>query len=157
MSGVGAAQTADEIKADLDGKEESPEKAVEKLGDPRMRDEWGFPLDYTDLAGRTWKGKFINRILTIDQINQVGVIRAKLCGNLPIDSLDVSTLDNAEMLSHLTVSLAKRPDWALKLGELKDPGLLRAIYVEVSSHEDMFHGRKKDPQAGAGGAGDAPG
>ena len=156
MSGINsAAKTADELKAELEGKEQAPEEVVAELDEPRMKEEWTFHFHYKDKVGRIWKGDFTNRILTIDQVNQVGVIRAGLCGNLPIMALDAATLDNSEMLSHLTVSLVKRPKWAASLGKLHDPELLRALYAEVSSHEDFFHGRAQDSEAGSGMEGNA--
>jgi hypothetical protein len=153
-----AAQSAEEIKKEITkGGEKSPDEQVADLDEPRLKEDWTFPFSYTDLVGREWKGEFTNRILSVDQINQVGVIRARLCGNAPIDALDMTTLNNAEAHAHLTVSLIKRPKWAVDLGKLKDPEILRRLYVEVSSHEDIFHGREPHQAAGAGGKGDAPG
>lgn len=158
MSGMdSAAKTAEEIKEELSGGEKSPEETVAELDEPKMKEEYTFDFNYMDVVGREHSGKFTNKILSIDQINQVGVIRAGVCGNVPIAALDNSTLDNSEMLAHLTVSLTKRPKWAAQLGALKDPEILRRLYVEVSSHEDTFHGRGEDQKAGAGGKGDAPG
>jgi hypothetical protein len=156
MSGINsAAKTAEELKAELEGNEQSPQEAVAELDEPRMKEEWKFRFRFEDQVGRVWEGDFTNRILTIDQVNQVGVIRAGLCGNLPIIALDAATLDNAEMLAHLTVSLTKRPKWARELGKLHDPEILRALYLEVSSHEDIFHGRGSDTETGAGVEGNA--
>lgn len=158
MSGIASAgKTAEELKNELDGKEQSPNETTAELDEPRMKEEWTFPFRYEDHVGRVWEGDFTNRILSVDDINKVGTIRAGVCGNAPIDALDMSTLDNAEMLAHLTVSLIKRPKWATELGKLKDPEILRRLYVEVSSHEDIFHGRRQDPEAGEGGKGNAPG
>lgn len=158
MSGMNtAAKTAEEIKAELTGGEESPTETVAELDEPRMKEEWTFPFLYKDGCGRVWKGDFTNRILSIDQINQVGVIRARLCGNAPITALDPATFDNAEMLAHLTVTLTKRPKWAAELGKLKDPEILQRLYKEVCVHEDTFHGRGQDTEAGGGGTWDAPG
>lgn len=158
MSGISsAAKTAEELKAELDGQEESPEETTAELDEPRMKEEWTFPFLYQDPVGRVWKGDFTNRILSIDQINQVGVIRAGLCGNVAITALDPATYDNSEMLAHLTVSLTKRPKWAAELGKLKDPEILGRLYKEVCSHEDTFHGRTENQRTGVGVEGDAPG
>jgi hypothetical protein len=158
MSGVGtAARTAAELQEEMETAEKAPEETAAELNEPRLKEEWAFDFHHVDRVGREWKGSFKNQILSIDEINQVGVWRARLCGNVPIDALDAATLDNAERLAHLTVSLKKRPDWAADLGKLKDPEILKKLYQEVSSHEDIFHGRGQDPAVGDGGPGDATG
>lgn len=149
--GIGSAvKNAEEIKTRLEAKEAEPEE--QPVDDPRLRREWAFDFKYTDGAGRTWSGPFKNRILNIEQSVRVGVMRATLCDSQPIDALDLSTYHHAEALAHLTVSLVERPKWARDLGKLDDPGLLRALYREVSSHEEIFRGRATDS-----GSGEAPG
>lgn len=152
-----AAKTAEELKEELDGKEQSPEEQVAELDEPRLKERWTFEFAYTDRRGREWKGEFENQILSIDDVTRVGTIRAASCANAPIESLDMATLQNAEALAHLSVSLIKRPKWAAQLGKLKDGEILRRLYGEVSSHEDIFHGRGPDQEAGASGTQDGHG
>lgn len=158
MSGIAsAAKTAEELKKELDGQGKSPEEAAAELDEPRLKKEWTFRFSYEDGAGRKWEGEFTNKILTINDVNRVGAIRAGSCNYAPVLSLDMATLANSEQLAHLTVSLIKRPQWAADLGELLDPEVLNRLYQEVSSHEEIFRGRKPDPQAGAGRAVDGHG
>jgi hypothetical protein len=158
MSGMNsAAKGVEELSKELSGGEESPEEVVAELDEPRMKEEYTFDFKYVDKRGRPWAGEFTNRILDLNQISEVGVLRARHCGGLPIETLDPATFDNSEMLAHCTTSLIKRPKWAANLGKLKDPALLRALYVEVTSHEDIFLGRGQDQEAGEGGKEDDQG
>lgn len=158
MSGIGsAAKTAEELKKELDGRGQSPEEIAADLDEPRLKKEWSFHFHYKDPIGRVWDGDFTNRILSLDDINRVGTIRAGSCNYAPLASLDMATLANSEQLAHLTVSLVKRPKWAANLGELLDPEVLNRLYQEVSSHEDIFRGRGPDQASGAGREGDGQG
>ncbi|MBT8430088.1 MAG: hypothetical protein KJN79_09280 [Gammaproteobacteria bacterium] len=152
-----AGKTAEEIKDELDKKEASPEEQVADLSEPRLAEKWTFAFKYTDRRGRKWAGEFENQILSIDDVTRVGTIRAASCGNAPLEALDMATVQNAEALAHCTVSLIKRPKWAAQLGRLKDGEILRRLYQEVSSHEDIFHGRGEDQEAGLAGATDVQG
>ena len=147
-----AGGTAAELAKQIDRAETSPEETAAELDEPRMKKRWSFEFDYTDKRGRRWRGEFTNKILSIDDINRVGTIRAGACNYAPITSLDLATINNAETLAHLTVSLVKRPTWAADLGALHDPEVLAKLYQEVSSHEEIFHGHRSDPAAGPGGA-----
>jgi hypothetical protein len=162
MSGIGSAAKSatrpiQEIHDELHKEGESPEEIVAELDDPKLKEEYTFELNYVDGRGRTYKGTFTNRILNLDQISEVGVLRAIKCGNIPLIALDVTTVDTAERLAHCTVSLVKRPKWAADLGKLRDPEILHLLYKEVSSHEDTFLGRGQDQEAGPGGEGDTDG
>jgi hypothetical protein len=156
---VAAVKSPEEIKNDLERKEESPEQKVEKLDDPKLKRDYEFKIDYTDGRGRRWKGPFTNRILNFDELSRVGIIKANLFGGMPIISFDAYTVDHNEKVSHLTVSLVSRPDWCegAKLTKLTDKDLLDAIYSEVASHEATFHGRGSDQEAGDSGSGDVKG
>lgn len=159
MSAIPQIKAPEEMKSELEKKEESPEERVEKLDDPRLQEFYEFTLDYTNPRGRTWKGPFKNKILDFQMISQVGIIKANQFGGLPIAAFDAYTVDHNEKISHLTVSLVSRPDWCEgnKLSRLKDKGLLDAIYKEVSSHERTFHGHDLDQKDGGGGSGDGQG
>ncbi|MCU0913036.1 MAG: hypothetical protein MUC88_00560, partial [Planctomycetes bacterium] len=99
----------------LDGKDEASEDKYEKIAsDPKMQPEYEFEIDYTDNRGKRWHGTFVNRILTYRMRTQVGTIRAQMNGGLPMEALDLNTLDMTEKVAHLTVSLGKRPPWAKK-------------------------------------------
>lgn len=159
MSVMPQMKSPEEVKNELDRKEESPEAVVEKLDDPKLKETYDFTIDYTNARGRTWRGPFTNKILDFDDISKVGIIKANMFGGMPIHCFDAYTIDHNEKLAHLTVSLVSRPDWCEggKLSRLKDKGLLDAIYAEVSSHEVTFLGSETDQKAGDGGSGDGKG
>lgn len=133
----------EKIKKDLEGGEKSPEKEGKDLSDPRLHENWEFPFSYQDNRGRTWKGTFVNKILTVIETSRVAAIRATLLGHSPIESIDIWTYEHTERLAHMSISLIKRPSWAEgdKLGQLYDPILISELYRRVASHEAIFHGR----------------
>jgi hypothetical protein len=124
-------------KLDLDQKEAKP--------DPKAEKEYTFQIDYKGGNGKMWKGAFRNRILSIRDRQVVGVMRARLCGGLPQESLDPLTREINLMVSHLAFSLVEKPAWAEELRDLDDVRLLQAIYEEVLSHEASFHGYGNGP------------
>jgi hypothetical protein len=150
-----AMKSPEELKEDLDGKDEASEDKYEKIAsDPKMQPEYEFEIDYTDNRGKRWHGTFVNRILTYRMRTQVGTIRAQMNGGLPMEALDLNTLDMTEKVAHLTVSLGKRPPWAMgeKLSNLHDPQILDRIYAEVALHEATFRGSGEDQGTGQAGA-----
>jgi hypothetical protein len=117
--------------------------------DPRDSVEYQFNLDFKDGRGKTWQGKFINRILTIRDRQLVGIMRARLTGGSPHESLDPLTAEINLMVTHLTQSLKERPLWAKDLLAITNYEVLQAIYLEVDSHESWFHGRPTLKEGGA--------
>jgi len=146
-------KSPEEIKREIEGKGEQPTG----IEDPRLLEDFTFEIDWADPRGKVWKGKFVNRILSGQQISQVGAMKARMAGGVPWDSLDEYTSDHNEKLSHLTFSLIERPSWAKNLGELKYKDLLDAIYQEVSLHEATFSGRVAAQAPSSTGSGDAIG
>jgi hypothetical protein len=134
------ANTPEEIKKELEQDELSPEDQVASIDEPRMKERFEFEFSYTDKRGRTWKGRFTNKILDSTEICRVAVLRSRLLGGVPLSSIDDFTLEHSEILSHLTISLVDRPKWAMDLGKISNPTLLSLIYKEVSQHEAIFHG-----------------
>lgn len=120
--------------------------------DPRDAREYVFSLKYVDGRGKHWEGEFKNKILTLRDRQQVGILRARLADGLPLTSLDILTAEINLMLAHTAYSLIEWPDWAgrenddrkkvLALDKLDDVELLQAIYAEVDSHEAYFRGRR---------------
>jgi hypothetical protein len=103
--------------------------------------EYAFDLDYTDRRGHRWQGAFRCRALTVKDRITVGLTRARLSANTPLNSIDRSTLNLLEMQAHLAVALEEFPTWAESLGDLHDVGVISAIYKEVADHEGRFWGR----------------
>jgi|WetSurMetagenome_2_1015567.scaffolds.fasta_scaffold36956_3 hypothetical protein len=145
-------KSPEELKDALEGKaEETPEQRYERLeSEPKMKVEYTFTIDYTDGRGKRWHGEFVNRILSYKLRSRVGAMRASMSGGLPLEALDLPTMEINEKLAHLTISLTARPKWAEgeKLADLLDPKILDLIYSEVASHEATFHGRGPDQETG---------
>jgi len=143
--------TTDEAKEQaeksLDPMSEEEQESLKDAADPRMAKEYTFNFEWKDGRGKTWRGKFTNRILNIHQRQLVGILRARLSSNTPPDALDVVTNNINDMIAHLTYSLVKKPKWANNLLELTDVALLQAVMKEVLDHEDFFHGYESPEEA----------
>lgn len=109
-----------------------------------------FTLDHVDARGHRWQGSFRCHVLTIRDRLRVGIVRARLLGGQPPESVDASTVGLAEQVAHLTVALDDAPDWFKTIEDVREPGLLDAVYREVAAHEERFH------RAGTRGAGGTP-
>jgi hypothetical protein len=120
----------------------TPEKEVDSLENPKSNREYPFLFQWEDSKGKRWEGKFVNKILSVGEQSMVGVMRARLAAGAPIEALDPLTVEINLMIAHMTFSLVEKPEWANDLRGLLDVGLLQAIYMEVSSHEAFFFGRK---------------
>lgn len=97
-----------------------------------------FTLDYTDERGRRWVGEFVCKVLSIKDSIQLGLIKSRLAGGVPVSHLDSDTAYLLEVLAHLTVALVQRPVWANDLMSLYETGVVGAIYAEVASKEARF-------------------
>lgn len=117
----------------------SPDKIPDKP-DPRGEKYYPFSFEYRDARGKIWIGQFTNKILSIHERQQVGVMRSMLGGGQPVQSLDALTVELNLMVAHMTYSLTEKPQWAQNLRNLDDPQLLQAIFTEVDSHETFFLG-----------------
>lgn len=120
----------------------------EQKKDPRAAKEYSFNLDFKDGCGRNWQGRFVNRILTIHDRQLVGIMRARLTGGMPFDSMDPLVAEINHIVTHLTQSLQDRPSWAKNMLSFTDYELLQAIYEEVDSHESHFR-RPQTPEKGS--------
>lgn len=110
----------------------------------KEQEEYTFDFQWKNSAGKLWKGQFTNKILTIRDRQLAGLLRARLSGGMPTEALDELTSDINLMVSHLSYSLVKRPDWAEDLTGLVDVRLLTEIYLEVLEHENTFRGYRSD-------------
>lgn len=112
------------------------------IDDPKFQEEYSFEFNWKDGRNKIWSGHFVNKILSISELQAVGVLRAKLSGGLDFASLDPLTSEINLMVSHLSYSLIEKPKWAEDLRSLLDVSLLQEIYGEVASHEATFFGYK---------------
>jgi len=110
--------------------------------DPKQNKEYTFNFKYVDGNGKSWEGKFTNKILSYRDRQIVGVTRSRLCGGQPYDSMDPLTNELNMIIAHLTQSLIVRPAWAKNLLSLTNYEIIQELYMEVDSHESHFHGRK---------------
>jgi len=133
--------SVDALKEEIDGRGKKPTTTGK---DPRKELEYTFFFKWVDDNGKSWDGEFTNRILSIREMQSVGIMRSRLGGGVPIDSLDTTTSDINLMVSHLTYSLKVRPDWAQDLLSLTEIDLLYSIYQEVLAHEGFFRGRNQN-------------
>lgn len=123
-------------------------KADPDKPDPRGEKKYTFNLEFKDARGKVWSGQFTNKILSIHERQQVGVMRSMLGAGQPLVSLDALTAELNLIVSHMTYSLVEKPDWAVNLRSLENPRLLQAIYEEVDSHESFFLGWGSDQGEG---------
>lgn len=119
---------------------EAVEGAKPRVEDSRESSEYTFDFDWKDRKGKRWTGKFTSKILTLGEQGLVGILRARLSGNVPYESLDEFTREVNFLVAHLTYALKERADWAQDLRSLNDITLLQALYAEVAKHEAIFRG-----------------
>jgi hypothetical protein len=128
----------DDLKDQIKEKSGTVDKAVD---DPKGLETYTFQFRWVDGRGQIWEGEFTNKILSIGERQQAGVLRAMLGRGVGPGQLDEFTNEINMIMGHLTYSLAeKKPDWAKDLTALQNPRLLQAIYEEVASHEATFFG-----------------
>lgn len=144
---------SEQIPKDLGELKEEVEQAIEPKPaeikkDPteslKSKREYPFQFDWTSPAGKNYSGEFVNRILTIGNKQGVGLMRAQLAAGMAFAALDPTTIEINFIISHMTFSLVKRPDWAKDFTQLTELELLQEIYEEVASHEAIFLGYGED-------------
>lgn len=98
-----------------------------------------FKLSYTDRRGHLWEGQFTTHVLAVKEHIQVGLIKARMAGGIPLDAIDPFTSNLLEMMAHLAVSLDDAPDWYANIEDIREQGVLEAVYTEVADHARRFH------------------
>ena len=131
----------EELKEEIQNEIEAPKPPIPE-NEPKLKKEYPFEFKWTDSRGKVWAGEFRNRILSIGDREKVGIMRARLSGGQPYDSLDPLTQELNLMIAHMTFSLDEedRPNWAKDLREVTDIRLIQALYGEVLKHEATFFG-----------------
>lgn len=127
---------------------EKAEDAVDPEADPKAKREYTFDFKWVDGRGKPWEGKFTNTVLNIRDRQLVGVLRAQLANNVPVEALDPLTQEINLIVAHLTFSLSRKPKWADDLNTLDNPRVLQEVYEEVMAHEATFLGYGPTPEAG---------
>ena len=140
-------QLKKEIEKDSETATEKEEEKPEI--DPRMEREYTFDFRWVSPTKKVYKGTFTNKILNLRDRHTAGIMRVQLAGGVSPQSMDWTTREINFIVSHLTMSLIKCPDWAEDLFALDELSLLQAIYKEVASHEEMFLGLGESKEEGA--------
>jgi hypothetical protein len=142
------------LEGGLDELQEQVEAAVgkptaEAVDQPPDTEVWTFPFTYTDTRGSAWSGTFTNEILDLERQGYVAILRSRLQGGQPYDSIDPSVADLNLMVAWMSYSLRKegRPEWAKNLLKLRDPDIIGALYAKVRAHEDRWFRRAADQGA----------
>lgn len=117
-----------------------PGPANDDTGAEGLLSTFDFDLDVMDQRGRPWTGRFSAKVLNYGDRIRVGLMRSQLSNHIPVEALDPTTRDLMEMVAHLEVALTDRPRWADDLLALYDYTVIGAIYREVASYENRFHG-----------------
>jgi hypothetical protein len=108
--------------------------------DDKSKREFTFQFRHEAPNGKIWEGTFTNHVLSLRERQMVGIMRARLGGGMPVESLDPLTAEINLMLAHLEYSLTDKPDWAKDLSKVEDLGMVQALYAEVATHEATFLG-----------------
>jgi hypothetical protein len=106
--------------------------------DPRDQEVYPFHFDWTDVRGKRWQGDFVNKILSMGELQSKAALKSRLTGGAPVDSIDPYMRTLNEAVSHMTFSLDKSPDWAKDLQAIKDPTLIFKVWDKVQDHEERF-------------------
>jgi hypothetical protein len=131
-------QTSQAAKVDVQAKEEK--------ANPRNKNTFTFTVKHRAIPDDSKEAVFTSKILSIADRQNMGVMRSRMQGGAPIESLDALTLEINLIVAHLTYSLTARPEWAEDLLAVSDVSLLQAVYEEVAGHEAYFHGRSTDKE-----------
>lgn len=117
--------------------EPAPKAAPE---DPTWREDHPFEFEWKDESGRSWRGSFVNRILTIREKRQVAVLEATFAGGLPFQSISPYQRGLNHACAHMAISLTERPKWAEDLSAIHEDRVIMALWEVVQSHEEGFRG-----------------
>lgn len=120
----------------------------EKKTNDKTQERYTFDFSYTVQRGHTYSGTFTNRILSFGDESDAHVIAARMRGGMAIESLDPEIANLQNMIGLMEVSLDQkgRPPWATNLATVKDKEAIIMLYAEVSSHEEIFRGPKKNQE-----------
>lgn len=101
----------------------------------KLKFQKSFQIEYTDPeTGHVLIGVFTCHRLTLREIGQVGIIKARLNGG---EKLDAHIDFMNEMLAYCQVALSKTPEW-WHPEEDYEAALLRKVYDYVRAWENSF-------------------
>ena len=126
------------------------EDGVADTEDPKAQEIYEFAID-EKIGRREYKGRFKNKILTLEDKLRVGNVRSLLTNQAPWEALDPDTRLLSEIQAHLAISLQEKPRW-FDSTKLHDSRILYRVYRRVQEHESFFRGSEaseEDSEVGA--------
>ena len=118
--------------------------------DPRDNEEYTFFFEHTTRRGEVFSGKFTNHILTLEETQQVHVLKARMLQSMPVGSISEDMLATSQILAHMSISLSHKVDWAKDLRSLRDPGIVWKLWAKVEDHEARYFRMDKDSESSEG-------
>jgi hypothetical protein len=116
--------------------------------DPRDKEEYTFSFDWTNRRGRVYRGRFVNKILSIGDRQAASILAAQFSGGLPLSAVAEDIIDLNAAIAHMSYSLIQKPDWAKDLRTQTDVQLVLELWKEVARHEARFHRLGEDQASG---------
>lgn len=147
------AESTDELVAAVRASDADETRDAPPKPDPRDAEQWAFQFDWKDKRGKRWSGEFINKIIDIQETQQIAVIKSKMLGGVALASVSDEVQLLTGFVAHMSVSLTKKPDWAKDLRRIKDPALIYRLWAEVDSHESHYFRYGEDQEKGSSGSG----
>ena len=117
--------------------------------DPRDSEEYTFYFEYANKRGQVFEGRFTNRILTLEQTQQVHVLKARMLQSLPTSAVSDDILATTQILAHMSISLDHKVEWAKDLRALRDPSVIWKLWAKVEDHESRYFRMDEDSEGGA--------
>lgn len=105
--------------------------------DKRLKTEKTFDMSYRDHDGVLHAGRFTCKRMTIGDFTRQSVLKARRAAG---EKLPPASDYLNEMITYLEVTLIETPDW-WDPDSFFDTTLIRAVYTQVRTWEDMFLGR----------------
>jgi len=118
--------------------------------DPRDNEEYTFYFAYVNKRGENFEGRFTNRILTMEQTQQVHVLKARMLQSMPTSAISDEILATTQVLAHMSISLEHKVEWAKDLRLLRDPSVIWKLWAKVEDHESRYFRMDSNPEGGKG-------
>ena len=118
--------------------------------DPRDSEEYTFYFEHVNKRGQVYEGRFTNRILTLEQTQQVHVLKARMLQSMPITAVSDEILATTQILAHMSISLEHKVEWAKDLRSLRDPGVIWKLWAKVEDHESHYFRMDEDSESSSG-------
>jgi hypothetical protein len=118
--------------------------------DPRDSEEYTFYFEYVNKRGEVFEGRFTNRILTLEQTQQVHVLKARMLQSVSMTAVSDEILATSQVLAHMSISLDHKVEWAKDLRALRDPGVIWKLWAKVEDHESRYFRMDENSESSKG-------